>query len=105
MSGSAIPYFISCQILGSFVFLNLVVAIILENFTSLGKENPKLVTGNDVERFKEVWAEFDPDADNYIPARTAAPRPTATKAKARRRPIRPLLLGRSGGGGRGSPFF
>ena len=65
----AIPYFISFQVIGSFVFLNLVVAIILENFTSLGHINPDLVTRDDVERFKEVWALFDPDADNYMPAR------------------------------------
>ena len=65
----AIPYFISFQVLGSFVFLNLVVAIILENFTSLGSENPKLASSADVEAFKEVWAIFDPDADNFIPSR------------------------------------
>jgi hypothetical protein len=33
----AVPYFISFQLIGSFVFLNLVVAVILENFSSLGK--------------------------------------------------------------------
>ena len=27
------------------------------------------MTRDDVERFKEVWALFDPDADNYMPAR------------------------------------
>ena len=68
-SSLAIPYFISFQIIGSFVFLNLVVAIILENFTSLGSENPKLASSADVEAFKEVWAIFDPDADNFIPSR------------------------------------
>ena len=64
----AIPYFISFQIVGCFVFLNLVVAVILENFSSLGSLNPDLVSSADVEAFKEVWADFDPDADNYMPA-------------------------------------
>jgi len=67
-SWGAIPYFISFQIIGSFVFLNLVVAVILENFSSLGSLNPDLVAPADVEAFKEAWADFDPDADNYIPA-------------------------------------
>ena len=51
----AIPYFISFQVLGSFVFLNLVVAVILENFTSVGTDNPELVSSQDLERFKEAW--------------------------------------------------
>ena len=34
----AIPYFVSFQIIGAFVFLNLVVAVMIESFTELGKE-------------------------------------------------------------------
>ena len=37
----AIPYFISFQVIGSFVFLNLVVAVILENFTTEQELSPK----------------------------------------------------------------
>ena len=44
------------------------VAVILENFTSLGNAIPTLVSPNDIENFREAWAEFDPDADNYMPA-------------------------------------
>ena len=60
-SGSwvAIPYFISFQVIGSFVFLNLVVAVILENY-SVGHDNPNLVSPQDLEQFKEVWGRFDP---------------------------------------------
>ena len=64
----AICFFVSFQILGTFVFLNLVVAVILENFSSLGSLNPEIVSPADVESFKEVWAAFDPDADNFIPS-------------------------------------
>ena len=38
-SSVAIPYFISFQIVGSFIFLNLVVAVILENFAKLSNVN------------------------------------------------------------------
>ena len=64
----AVAYFISFQVIGTFVFLNLVVAVILENFTSVGAGNPDLVSTQDLERFKEAWAMFDPDADFFMPA-------------------------------------
>ena len=67
-SGVAVPYFISFMLLGSFIFLNLVVAVILENFSSLGNINSDLVSASDVELFKEAWSELDPDAHNYIGA-------------------------------------
>lgn len=42
-SWMAIPYFISFLLIGSFVFLNLVVAVILQNFSSIGSQDPALV--------------------------------------------------------------
>jgi len=66
---AALPYFISFQVVGVFVCLNLVIAVILENFSSLGSQNPDVVSASDIENFKETWAEFDPDADNYIPSK------------------------------------
>ena len=68
-SPAALPYFISFQVVGVFVFLNLIIAVILENFSSLGSQNPDVVSAADVENFKETWVEFDPDADNYIPSK------------------------------------
>jgi len=65
----AIPYFISFTVIATFVMLNLVVAVILENFTTLGNTNPDLVSTNDIEEFKEVWGWYDPDADGMIPAK------------------------------------
>ena len=35
---AAVPFFISYQLLGSFIFLNLIVAVILENYTSLHEQ-------------------------------------------------------------------
>ena len=34
----AIPYFVTFQLFGTLVFLNLMVAVILENFTSLSEQ-------------------------------------------------------------------
>merc|ERR1719440_2666386 len=65
----AVPYFISFTVIGTFVMLNLVVAVILENFTSLGNVNESLVGSNDIVEFKEVWGWYDPDADGKIPAK------------------------------------
>ena len=45
-SAAAIPFFISFQVIGSFVFLNLVVAVILENFSTLHTLKPDLVSSS-----------------------------------------------------------
>ena len=62
----AIPYFISYMIVGAFVLLNLVVAVILENFTALGDVNPDLVSAVDIAKFGELWGQFDDDATGLI---------------------------------------
>jgi len=65
----ALPYFVSFIIVGMFVFLNLIVAVILENFTTLGNLNPDLVSATDIADFKEAWGMYDPDADGEIPVK------------------------------------
>ena len=55
-SPAAVPYFISFQVLGGFIFLNLVVAVIIDTFSSLSDVNPELPTRDDIELFKEAWA-------------------------------------------------
>ena len=67
-SSLALPYFISFTVIGSFVFLNLVVAVILDNFTALGHTNPDLVSPNDISDFKDAWTKYDPEADGIISA-------------------------------------
>ena len=69
----AIPYFVSFQVLGSFVFLNLVVAVILENFSALGAVISAFPAASDLDTFNEVWAEFDPDGDGYIESKSLIP--------------------------------
>ena len=63
----ATAYFFSYQLLCSNVILNLVVAVILENFTSIGGANEDLVAPQDIERFTKAWSSLDPSASQMIP--------------------------------------
>ena len=58
--------FFSYQLLCSNVILNLVVAVILENFTSIGGANEDLVAPQDIERFTKAWSSLDPSASQMI---------------------------------------
>ena len=68
----AMPYFISFLVIANFIFLNLVVAIVLENFSSLRKqreerERLQLAHSEHIDEFTEAWSMYDPDADNMVP--------------------------------------
>ena len=63
---AAIPYFVAFQLVGTLVFLNLMIAVILDNFTSLSEQNPDLVSPTDVDGFMDAWAELDPEASNTL---------------------------------------
>ena len=63
---AAIPYFVTFQLVGTLVFLNLMIAVILDNFTSLSEQNPDLVSPTDVDGFMDAWAELDPEASNTL---------------------------------------
>ena len=86
-STAAVPYFISFQVLSSFIFLNLVVAVIIENFATLHDTRPDLVSASDLEMFMEAWAHYDPGASNFmkmddVPALILElPRPLGVKGK------------------------
>jgi len=60
-------YFISFVILGSFVTLNLLIAVVIDNFSNSKKEDAKEVTEEDLTVFREVWQQYDPDATFFIP--------------------------------------
>ena len=85
----AITYFVSFQILCRFGVLNLVIAVILDNFTSLGKTNTDLIGKNDIELFSEAWGDLDPEAKQTIPITTlpdlirALPQPMGLKGAPR----------------------
>lgn len=51
-------YFLSFWILGQAILLNLIIGVILENFSAIGSENRPL-TVQQTEEFREVWLRFD----------------------------------------------
>ena len=94
------------------MILNLIIAVILENFSSLGKGNTDLVSRKDVELFSDVWADFDHDATQTIAAELlpdllkAIPQPMGLAGAPRSWVVRVCLnlglssVGGSGGGGK-----
>ena len=62
----ALPYFISFTIIGTFAYLNIVIAVILDHFSTLGSENPDLVSATDIADFSETWQLYDPGATGKI---------------------------------------
>lgn len=60
--GSAISYlyFISYTVVTTLVLFNLVVAVMLQNFSSLGDLNPKFASNTDVEGFIDAWCKLVP---------------------------------------------
>jgi len=64
----AILYFCVFVIVCAFVMLNLVIAVILDNFQS-NSQNEEAPVGRDhMVKFTEVWSALDPHATYYIPA-------------------------------------
>ena len=61
-------YFVAFQVICGFVIVNLLVAVILENFQSMAPSNSDLISGDDIDTFSEAWGNFDPDASQFIPA-------------------------------------
>jgi len=64
-------YFVSFFVLTAFILLNLLVAIILDNFNDTvamdeGREGFTL-TDRDMEMFQVIWSKYDPGATRFIP--------------------------------------
>ena len=64
-SNFAILYFVAFVIFGSFIFLNLVIAVVLENF-SLTLRSSKNIGPQEIEEFQEAWSKIDPLAKGFI---------------------------------------
>ena len=54
-------YFNSFVLLVSLIFLNLFIAIILKGFDDMNQKNSMVLQEDDLEHFKETWAQFDTD--------------------------------------------
>lgn len=57
-----VAYFFSFLIICQFVLLNIVVAVVLDNFKELRDWNPKLCSEHDIQDFADKWSDFDPKA-------------------------------------------
>ena len=60
-------YFITFVILGTFITLNLLIAVVLDNFSNNKKEEGTNITDKHIEDFAEAWSRLDPHATGFIP--------------------------------------
>eukprot|EP00761_Pharyngomonas_kirbyi_P014924 gb/GECH01014955.1/.p1 GENE.gb/GECH01014955.1/~~gb/GECH01014955.1/.p1 ORF type:complete len:1446 (+),score=208.71 gb/GECH01014955.1/:1-4338(+) len=60
-------YWISFTIIGMYVLLNLFVAVILENFSTVTNQEGG-IKQEDLDKFNKIWCQYDPESTNRIPA-------------------------------------
>lgn len=67
--------FISWNILSMYIFVNMFVSLIYESFSYVYQRSSGLsvISRKEIRRFKQAWAEFDPDGNGYI-SKEAFPR-------------------------------
>ncbi|TNV88156.1 hypothetical protein FGO68_gene6076 [Halteria grandinella] len=65
-SASAYIFFISFFFMVGLVFLKLFIAIILEGYMKTQVQDTRAFNNDIREHFREVWADFDPDATTFI---------------------------------------
>lgn len=68
---AAYMYFYSFMILGSFIMLNLFLAVVLENYTVCVCE--KIITKEHLHDFRRIWAAYDPRGTGVIPTHQLHP--------------------------------
>ena len=71
-SAGAPVYFITFVIFGSFITLNLLIAVVLDNFSNNKKEEGVTVTDDDIDAFAVAWSRVDPRATGFIPVTRVA---------------------------------
>lgn len=60
-------YFISFIIFGNFVTLNLLIAVVLDNFSHMSREEKgEQVTEENIKDFNRAWRKLDPETTGYI---------------------------------------
>eukprot|EP00944_MAST-04C_sp_MAST-4C-sp1_P014136 g14136.t1 len=70
--GSLIIPYVYCIlffIFSSFVLLNLLIAIVIEAFTTITELDNASVRPIHLTNFKAVWAKYDPDGDSMVPTK------------------------------------
>eukprot|EP01059_Diplonema_ambulator_P007671 TRINITY_DN1715_c0_g1_i6.p1 TRINITY_DN1715_c0_g1~~TRINITY_DN1715_c0_g1_i6.p1 ORF type:complete len:1860 (+),score=520.28 TRINITY_DN1715_c0_g1_i6:90-5669(+) len=63
----AFVYFFSFFIIGSYIFLNLVIAVILDNFSHTFSRSKQHITDHDIAVFMSTWMEHDPQGKGFLP--------------------------------------
>eukprot|EP00759_Apiculatamorpha_spiralis_P046996 PhF_6_TR42976/c0_g1_i1/m.65453 len=64
---AAIPYFVIFMIVGSFIMINLIIAVVLENFSESQDAMSMHGLAVPLQEFKELWLDFDPKATGKLP--------------------------------------
>jgi hypothetical protein len=62
----AFTYFMSYMFIVYLVFLKLFIGIIIEGYKSTETQSDRLFNNEKRDRFREVWADFDPEATSFI---------------------------------------
>lgn len=67
-NGWAVALFVSWNILSMYLFVNLFVSLIFESFSYVYQRSSGLsvISREEIRRFKQAWAEFDPNGHGYI---------------------------------------
>lgn len=65
-SFSPVLFFFTFKLVCQFVLLNIVVAVVLDNFSELREWNPKLCSEHDIQDYTDQWANFDPTASGVL---------------------------------------
>ena len=65
----SVPFWVSFTIIASAVFLNIFVAVILNNFNQIVESEKQdiILVDSDLRNYEETWAYFCPYGDHYIP--------------------------------------
>jgi hypothetical protein len=62
----ALPYFVSFVVVGTFIMLNLFIAVILENFAEAQSEDDMHLNNDHIELFGKLWRELDTEKDYFM---------------------------------------
>lgn len=65
--GYAYSLFISWNIISMYVFANMFVSLIYENFSFVSRKPDSNINRDEIRKFKAAWFEFDPNSTGYIP--------------------------------------
>jgi len=64
---TAVLYHVLFFTISAYMLLNLIVAIVLDNFSEAGDTDDEVVSPDNIENFRAEWVKLDPDADERIP--------------------------------------